>query len=474
MARKNHLTSSPELSMISHVSASEAGVSVCFASRAGHLLYPKDTSAVGLLQTVLQKEAMSGAASKQPVLTGMRAAPFDFSAAYKFKTANVHHSTCIETTKQAIVGLGFENEATEEALDPLCDISFQDVIGDVAEDFVQVGNGYMEVVRDDGGTISGLHHIPANDVRVFVENEAYDRHYRIKPLGHHSLTTGGTVFARFGDLDGLRERLGKQLNKKRVAEVIHFRRSTAMSRWYGFPRWIAATASIELVQALHQFNFDFFVNRGVPEFMLFIRGGKVDKEDWKKIESALQAHIGLGNSHKTFALNIVNPDIEIQVERLNIEGRADANVFKDMSETLALSIVSAHGVPPLLAGILIPGKLGSTNELPNALQAFQALEVGPSQKTFTTTLGCTLGNSDGIDGLDRKAFKLNKITDEFDLGAMDTISRMRQTVPEAEAEGRDVSAGLRKESTGRQALAAILAQAIALSEQDDISGADGR
>lgn len=462
-------TESPAISLISHVSqADEGGISVCFASRAGHLLYPRDSSAVSLLQTVLAKESLDASPSGQPVVTGMKSLPFDFRAAYQFKTHNIHHSTCIETTKQSIVGLGLEEEATEETLDDLCDVSFQEMIGDVAEDFVQVGNGYMEVVRADGTEITGLHHIPSNDVRVFIENDQYDRHYRIRPLGHHNLTAGGTIFARFGDLEGLRQRMPRETENKRVSEVIHFRRSTAMSRWYGFPRWIAATASIELVQALHQFNFDFFVNRGVPEFMLFIKGGKVDKGDWKKIEDALKAHIGIGNSHKTFALNLTNPDLEIQVERLNIEGRSDANVFKDMSEVLALNIVSAHGVPPLLAGILIPGKLGATNELPNALQAFQALEVGPSQKTFATTLGCTLGKDGvGISGLGRQSFKFKRIVDEFDLGTMDTVARMRQTVPEAEAEGRDLDEGLRKELSATGALGRILGRAIALAYAEE-------
>lgn len=439
-------TSPAVLSLDAHFSEAAdgtAGVSFCFATRQGHLLYPRDHGNQAWMTEIMKGEVLPAAGrSNQAARHGLKPLPFNFDATKKFKTANVHHSTCIETTKQAIVGLGFEEDSTEETLDDLCTISFQDVMGGVSEDFVQTGNGYMEVVRD-GDEVVGLHHLPASDVRIFVENDLFDMHYRIRPQGHADLTHGGRVFARFGDTDDLLRRMGEQLRDvSRMSEVVHFRRPTALSRWYGFPRWIAATASIELVQALHQFNFDFFVNRGVPEFMLFIKGGKVDKDDWEKIQKALQAHIGLGNSHKTFALNLTDPDLEIKVERLNIEGRSDANVFKDMSEVLALNIVSAHGVPPLLAGILIPGKLGATNELPNALQAFQALEVGPCQKTFRTTLACTLGADPGFS-LGRDAFALKKITDEFDLGMMDTVSRMRQTVPEAEAEGRDLQAGLR-------------------------------
>ena len=202
----------------------------------------------------------------------------------------------------------------------------------------------------------------------------------------------------------------------------------------------------------------------------YAKGGKVDKKDWAKIEESIKATIGIGNQHKTMALNLTDPDLEIQVERLAMEGTGDSTMLRDMSETLALNIVSAHGVPPLLAGILIPGKLGATNELPNALQAFQALVTGPMQKTFEKILGVTLGNPrfNGGLGLNPKSFELKRILDEIDLGVMDTTARMRQTVPEAQAEGRDLRAGLRKalENFGAEnVLGMVLGEALARIEE---------
>lgn len=446
-----------------------AGFSVAFLDRRGHLLYPRQGTGVAMLAQLLKADTDIVAASNQGVPIGRKPHPFDFAAARTFKLNNVQHSTCIQAAKQALVGLGFKNDNVSDTLDPLCEISWQDVLGDAAEDFLDTGNGYIEVVRDESDKIKGLHHLPAIDVDIYVENEQYDRHYRIRNgLGTGSTIIGGRVFARFGERDALMKRM-PDLNQRTVSEVIHFRQSTNMNRWYGYARWLAATASIELMQALHQFSFDFFINRGVPEFILFIKGGKVDPKTWKKVEESIKATIGLGNQHKTMALNLDDPALEIQVEKLALEGTGDSTMLRDMSETLSLNIVSAHGVPPLLAGILIPGKLGATNELPNALQAFQALTIGPMQKTFETTLGVTLGNKtfNGGLGLDRKAFELKRVLDEIDLGTMDTVSRMREPLAEANANGRDLKAGLKKsiEKHGaKNVLGMILGEALSRIE----------
>lgn len=445
-------------------------MSVAFMDRRGHLLYPEQGSKISLFAQLMKADADAVEPSKQGVAVGLKSHPFDFDAARKFKLNNVHHSTCIQAAKQALVGLGFEDDGVEDKLDPLCEISLQDTLGDAAEDFLDTGNGYIEVVRrGEGDKITGLHHLPTNDVHIYIENALYERHYKVRAAGSNDPFIGGRMFARFGERDALLKRI-PNLDKNLVSEVIHFRQSTSMSRWYGYARWLAATASIELMQALHQFSFDFFLNRGVPEFILFVKGGKVDKKDWDKIETAMKANIGLGNSHKSMAINLDDPEMEVIVEKLAMDGTGDSTMLRDMSETLALNIVSAHGVPPLLAGILIPGKLGATNELPNALQAFQALVIGPFQKTFNKTLAVSLGDPrfNGGLGLKKESFKLKKILDEIDLGTMDTVGRMRETVPEAKANGRDLSAGLKKsiEKFGAvNVVGMILGEALAQMEQ---------
>jgi len=434
---------------------------------------------------MLTKEDLPEGVSAQGVGKGRIPRPFNFDTIKRSLTYNEHHSACVLAKANSTVGLGHLTEQAKKeraakragemppvvttteieskadsVLNPLCRGSWLETICDVGYDYWAFGNGYLEVVRgdsEDGGKITGLHHIPASDVCVYVEDEDYNYHYEV--FGSEIGEIGGTNytprrFACFGEREDFIARLGTQtfisadgsgdVRPRRVSEVIHFRQPSPLSRWYGVPDWISATASIELNQMLTQHNFDFFLNRGVPEFMLFLIGSQLEEADREALEQSLKAQIGLGNSRKSVVLNL-NANAEsfkVQLERLAMEESGTDDKFSRMKETLATSIVSAHRVPPLLAGIQIPGKLGAVNELPNALKGFQALVVEPTQRLFQQTLGKTLGSDGGL-GLAIEDFEFQKITEVFDIENMDTVARMRQTPMQAQAEGRNLKAGVK-------------------------------
>jgi hypothetical protein len=177
------------------------------------------------------------------------------------------------------------------------------------------------------------------------------------------------------------------------SEVVHFRQPTNRSRWYGFPDYLSATPSIELVQCMTQHEFDFYFNRGVPEFLLFLKGQAISTETWTKVTEMLKSSQGLTNSHKTGAVHIPgNPEnVEVQIERLAMDNAKNSD-FMDKSITLAMQIATAHGVPPILANILLPGKIGAANEGPNALLLLQKRKIGPAQRHFSQVLASTLGS----------------------------------------------------------------------------------
>lgn len=416
---------------------------------------------------------------------GERMLPFDFFAAARFKVHNVHHSACIRAKTKALVGLGHvlaedlepgpDPEFTDmgvpkpkpkrtqknpskvaEVLDPLCRHSWQHTLDQLAEDYWQVGNAYLEVVRDDSMKITGLHWHPACDVRIVIEdNYGANMHFLVRGR------VGGDVrMAAYGDLEDFRSRKiivpgvlpVEAFGQPRFSEMIHIAEPTTLDRWYGVPQWLASSALVELVQALHQHQFDFHVNRGVPEFIMLLLGAKADKKTWAAITSTFDAHVGLGNQHKASVFNIPDPNIDVKVEKLAMEGIQNGTFFRDMSETLSTTIVSAHGVPPSLAGILIPGKMGATNESSNALMMFQTLEIGPEQEHFETMLGSRLGDAarNGGLGLQRSDFELRTIIEEMaeameKLKPLDTMARMKPQIVDTAAQGgRDLNAGVKK------------------------------
>ncbi len=418
---------------------------------------------------------------------GERMHPFDFLAAARFAVHNVHHSTCIRAKTKALVGLGHvlaedlepgpdpeftdmgvpkpkpkrvrkEPSKVASILDPLCKHSWQHTLLQLAEDYWQVGNAFLEVVRT-GGKITGLHWQPACDVRIVLEDN-FGSNYHFIVRGR----TGGDVrMANYGDV-GFGTRPGlyvgslptavtNSVNDKpvKVSEMIHIAAPTTLDRWYGVPQWLASSALVELVQALHQHQFDFHVNRGVPEFLMLLLGAKADKKTWEAITKTFDGYVGLGNQHKASVFNIPQADIKVEMHKMAMEGIQNGTYFRDMSETLATTIVSAHSVPPALAGILIPGKMGAANESTNAIMVFQTMEIGPEQDHFETMLGSRLGDSarNGGLGLERSDFELRTIIEEMSeamekLKPADTMGKMKQQMPEAAAEGRDLDKGVKK------------------------------
>jgi hypothetical protein len=401
------------------------------------------------------------AASSMEIDAATKEHPFNMSAVKKLIRDNDHHSTCIHTKVASAVGLGHTNEETGKKLDALTGQSWLYTLTQVAYDYFQVANAYIEVVRGDPKDprrITGLYHVPAEAVTVVVEDDLYNIHYLV---GGTEEEWGGIpkIFAAYGDLEDLHKRIGAKQsvflggtheNSEIISELIHIRMPNTLSRWYGFPDWLSAAASIELVQMMIQESFDFFYNRGVPEFILFLLGKRVEDDNWNKITTNIQATVGPGNQHKTMAVNLTDPNVKVQLEKLAIEGKSGGAVFKEMQEVLGLNIVTAHRIPPILGGIQIPGKMGAANEMQNALLVTQVLVVGPAQKQIESVLNATLGNSETNDlGLGDGAFEFAKINEVIAEGMealqpADTMARMRQEAPEAAAEGRDMEDGLKK------------------------------
>lgn len=435
--------------------------------RASETLYSEELRKA--LKTIQKPEAIS----TQQTRIGRQALPFDICAARDMIKQNGYHSRCIRVKRNCTVGLGHADisadgksstphDRTWKALSPLCGThGWQDLLNGGGDDFWSTAQCYLEVMRDKKDNIIGLHRAPSPSIRVFIEDASYHKHYRCTSVGEG---VGEVIFAEFGEREALLGRLdgsknvsglGKEIRKAfvkdptRIHELIPIRQSTNMSRWYGYPDWLAATPSIELSQASQQHHADFFRNRGVPEILIVLKG-PIEGPDYEKVKETLRGTIGRGNQHKSAVVQLQDPEAELLVEKLGLEGKADGSILESVSTTLGMEIVGIHGVPPLLAGILISGKLGASNEFPNALMSFQTTVLQEAQETFSQRLGATLGNPalNGGLGLTEKDFQFRRVTDVIDLATAATVGAMRQTVPEAKAQGRDLAGGVLKENRG--------------------------
>lgn len=333
-----------------------------------------------------------------------------------------------------------EQSKAEQVLDELCgDDGWDGLSLQLGEDYENTGNCYIEVVRE-GGKIVALWHVPASTVKVFNEGKKPHYYFKVDDVG------GTHYFPRFGDLEGFKERNPdlKQPSSDGgdpddFTELIQIKQPTSFDPNYGLPSWLSCTPWLELAQKVMQYDFDYFDNRAVPDLMVLLTGAKVPEKDMDAIKGQVKETVGSGKRHRTIVANLPHPETKVTIERLNADNRER---FTDLWTNIQLQIVSTHRVPPLLAGVVLPGKMAAANELPNALIAFQTLYIGQHQKVFSKRLGATLGSDDADLGLVPDDFVFRKITDFYDMGEVDTMSRMRENVAEASAQGRELEDGL--------------------------------
>jgi len=432
--------------------AGEAGASF-HVKRKSHDIFGGENKGEGstqsLLFTLLKKaaklasdpETREDAETNAGISVGTKSHLMDKLTARELRDFNDTHAICIDAKVSSSTGLGHRDLEVHETLDPLTRFSWQDTLNALSNDYWETGECFLECVygdEDEPRKITGLHHLESAQVEVEVEEENNAELYHYVVQGE----TGGAetiVMAKFGDLEDLKKRFGiegsssirdrmgtsesqgqgsvdtrevqiSQMNANDAprtnrgagvsgtivdSEIIHIRQSTNRSRYYGYPDYMSAVPSIELVQCMAQHEFDFYFNRGVPEFILFLLGKNIGK-CWDKIETLIKANQGPGNSHKTGGVHIPgSPDeVAVQVEKLAMDESSDGKGFAEKAHTLDMRIATAHGMPPQLANIFLPGKIGASNETPNAMLLFQMRKLGQAQKNFSRALACSLGSDD--------------------------------------------------------------------------------
>lgn len=414
--------------------------------------------------------------------------PVDIYTIRNLKDISPHHSSCIQSKKYSIMGLGFVSEGSEtqavrndtttpvdqvqqqmqnlltgeayietkvdKLLDPLTMFGFSFELYRVIEDFLDGGTGYLEVVRNTGNKIIGLNWLPYESIEAcLIKDDAGRNTLVYKYVGNGVYGSGAATryYALFGIKN--KERVYNHFYKDdpkftidKVSEVIPFICPSNQAQYYGYPEWLSASTMITLLSRALQYKSDFYVNRGVLAYILTVIGS-IDSDKWKQIQTLVQGSVGGGNNFRNMAINLPNTESNVKVDKLTTNDKTEDQFAKD-SEVFSTNIVSSHRVPPVLANILISGKLGAANETVQALIAFQLLVIGPIQKIVEKTLAKTLAKeTEGVKGLKAEDLRLRKITSQFNIQGLDTASRMREEAPTAtNADGtkRNVQDGLKK------------------------------
>lgn len=261
--------------------------------------------------------------------------------------------------------------------------SFSEFAEKVEVDYESTGNGYIEVVRDpDTRLVSHLLHIPAHTVRVHSSEVLYAQHR----MGRRAW------FKKFGeeqdyylDSGNVIEKPDEVDEKDKANEILHLKNYTSRSDYYGLPDVIPSLDALIGDRERQEYNISFFDNHAIPAYAVTVSGADLDEETEKQIKKFFQSDVK-NNNHSTLVLSGKKDEddpteepVQFQFEALSTDTKeASFRMFRQDNRD---EILSAHGVPPYRAGIVVEGQLGGSSAQ-ETTEIYKQSVISPKQERW--------------------------------------------------------------------------------------------
>lgn len=237
---------------------------------------------------------------------------------------------------QLIEEMRVERSRIEHFFDFCCDeMSFVSLRRKLRQDLEQLGNAYLEVLRDTSGQIVEFVYVPGYTVRLRPLDKARTEHDTQVKISDIEYTTirkrkffrtfvqvlehRTMFFKEYGDPRVVSRRTGGVVPEGQTefgegdgaaTELMHFKLHSSRS-CYGIPRWIGNLLSVFGSRQAEEINHSYFENKSVPPMAILVSGGQLAKESVKRLESFFNTEVkGKKNFHKVVIIEGIGPDDE--------------------------------------------------------------------------------------------------------------------------------------------------------------------
>jgi PBSX family phage portal protein len=296
-------------------------------------------------------------------ILGVVEPPLNLSYLAKLYEASYAHYAAVNAKTANIVGLGYdfiESSKSKEKMDSIeteaekvkvgrrlrkwrqslfdwlddCHVEdeFAETLRNVYIDYEVTGNGYFEIGRANDGSVGYIGHIPAVSMRIRQKRDGFvqlssDKAVFFKHFGKDTPDPLGTA-------DGVPN------------EVIHIKKYSPTSSFYGIPDIVAATSAVAGIEFASRFNLDYFENKAVPRYVIVIKGGKMDSSSASSIVDFFETGLR-GKNHRTLFVPLPadEPDRKSSFEMKPVEAGTQDASFVNYNKINLQGIFMAHRVP---------------------------------------------------------------------------------------------------------------------------------
>lgn len=263
---------------------------------------------------------------------------YDFVESRKIKRALELVSNNQDKTTRIRRKLALAKDDLEDLLDSFNeDEAFSETLMKVWKDYEATGNGYIEIGRQLNGKIGYIGHVPATSVRI-----------RRKRDGFVQIISEKAVFFRnFGATD--KNPLGNDNNPN---EIIHIKKYSPDSNFYGVPDIISATQAIAGNEFSARFNLDYFENKAVPRHVVILKGATIAPALAKNILEFFETGTK-GKNHRSLFVPLPadTADRKVSLEFKPVEAGIQDSSFNNYRKANQEEILMAHRVPVSKVGM---------------------------------------------------------------------------------------------------------------------------
>lgn len=188
--------------------------------------------------------------------------------------------------------------------------------------------------------------------------------------------------------------------KENATQLIHVNEYRAGVDYYTYPDYISSVDWIELDKEIANFHLSSVHNGFTPSMIISFRGGIPTEEEQKKLKKKLQKQYG-GSDNASQVFVTFSEGVDTSPEFVPVNLNASDERFIQLEEQIQQNIIIAHGASPIIAGVAVSGKLGSSDEVKESEQMFQNNVIDAKQKLLERTYN--------------KILKINGITEQVEL-----------------------------------------------------------
>jgi PBSX family phage portal protein len=294
----------------------------------------------------------------------------------------------LDRTRRAMQDLKEELDEAFESLN--LEETLIETLVRVWQDVLTIGNGYLEIGRNNAGKIGYIGHIPGTMVRVRRKRDGFVQISRSNKLQ-------AVFFRNFEDLE-----TEDPINMDpKPNEILHFKMYSPNHTYYGIPSAVSAAAAIIGDKFAKEYNIDYFENKAIPRYAIILKGAKISNRSKMELVNYFRNEVK-GRNHGTLIIPIpagIGSDTDIKFEKL--EAGIQDSSFDKYRKSNRDEILVANRVPAPKVGVYDNANLAVSRD---ADKTFKMQVIGPDQAVIEKKI-----NRIVAEFTDLLQFKLKKI-----------------------------------------------------------------